>query len=118
MRPISIETIFTIHAGGGVLVPYGNTKVLVTGRVEEKVRPFLRGKGRGWVTAEYGMLTRATHTRGSREAAKGKQSGRTQEIQRLIGSSLRAGVDMKKPGERQIVIDCDVIQDDGDTRTA
>jgi len=101
-----------------VLVSFGNTKVLVTASVDEKVPPFLRGKGQGWVTAEYGMLPRATHTRGNREAAKGKQSGRTQEIQRLIGRSLRAVVDMKKLGERQIVIDCDVIQADGGTRTA
>ncbi len=118
MRSIAIETNFTIHAEGSVLVSFGNTKVLVTASVEEKVPPFLRGKGQGWVTAEYGMLPRATHTRGSREAAKGKQSGRTQEIQRLIGRSLRAVVDMKKLGERQIVIDCDVIQADGGTRTA
>ena len=118
MRPIAIETAFTIHAEGSVLVSFGNTKVLVTASVEEKVPPFLRGKGQGWVTAEYGMLPRATHTRGSREAAKGKQSGRTQEIQRLIGRSLRAVVDMQKLGERQIVIDCDVIQADGGTRTA
>lgn len=118
MRPIGIETNFTIHAEGSVLVSFGNTKVLVTASVEEKVPPFLRGKGQGWVTAEYGMLPRATHTRGSREAAKGKQSGRTQEIQRLIGRSLRAVVDMAKLGERQIVIDCDVIQADGGTRTA
>ncbi|KTE26458.1 MULTISPECIES: ribonuclease PH [unclassified Sphingopyxis] len=118
MRSIAIETNFTIHAEGSVLVSFGNTKVLVTASVEEKVPPFLRGKGQGWVTAEYGMLPRATHTRGSREAAKGKQSGRTQEIQRLIGRSLRAVVDMAKLGERQIVIDCDVIQADGGTRTA
>jgi len=118
MRAIAIETNFTIHAEGSVLVSFGNTKVLVTASVEEKVPPFLRGKGQGWVTAEYGMLPRATHTRGSREAAKGKQSGRTQEIQRLIGRSLRAVVDMTKLGERQIVIDCDVIQADGGTRTA
>ena len=118
MRLIGIETNFTIHAEGSVLVSFGNTKVLVTASVEEKVPPFLRGKGQGWVTAEYGMLPRATHTRGSREAAKGKQSGRTQEIQRLIGRSLRAVVDMAKLGERQIVIDCDVIQADGGTRTA
>jgi ribonuclease PH len=118
MRPIAIETAITIHAEGSVLVAFGNTKVLVTASVEEKLPPFLRGKGQGWVTAEYGMLPRATHTRGSREAAKGKQSGRTQEIQRLIGRSLRAVVDMKKLGERQIVIDCDVIQADGGTRTA
>src|SRR3546814_623576 len=96
----------------------GDTRVLCTASVETSLPPWLRGKGRGWVTAEYGMLPRATHTRGSREAAKGKQSGRTQEIQRLIGRSLRAVVDMQKLGERQIVIDCDVIQADGGTRTA
>jgi ribonuclease PH len=118
MRAISIETGFTVHAEGSVLISFGDTRVLVTASVEEKVPPFLRGKGQGWVTAEYGMLPRATHTRGSREAAKGKQSGRTQEIQRLIGRSLRAVVDMAKLGERQIVIDCDVIQADGGTRTA
>ena len=118
MRAISIETGFTVHAEGSVLISFGGTRVLVTASVEEKVPPFLRGKGQGWVTAEYGMLPRATHTRGSREAAKGKQSGRTQEIQRLIGRSLRAVVDMVKLGERQIVIDCDVIQADGGTRTA
>ena len=118
MRALSFETNFTIHAEGSVLVSFGNTKVLVTASVEEKVPPFMRGKGEGWVTAEYSMLPRATHTRGSREAAKGKQSGRTQEIQRLIGRSLRAVVDFKKLGERQIVLDCDVIQADGGTRTA
>jgi len=118
MRAISIETGFTVHAEGSVLISFGDTRVLVTASVEEKVPPFLRGKGQGWVTAEYGMLPRATHTRGSREAAKGKQSGRTQEIQRLIGRSLRAVVDMTKLGERQIVIDCDVLQADGGTRTA
>ena len=118
MRPIGLETQFTIHAEGSVLVSFGNTKVLVTASVDEKVPSWMRGKGAGWVTAEYGMLPRATHTRGSREAAKGKQSGRTQEIQRLIGRSLRAVVDMKKLGERQIIIDCDVIQADGGTRTA
>ncbi len=118
MRAITIQSGYTIHAEGSVLIGFGDTKVLVTASVEEKVPPFLRGKGEGWVTAEYGMLPRATHTRGSREAAKGKQSGRTQEIQRLIGRSLRAVVDMKKLGERQIVIDCDVIQADGGTRTA
>ena len=118
MRPIVVETEFTIHAEGSVLVSFGNTKVLVTASVDEKVPSWMRGKGAGWVTAEYGMLPRATHTRGSREAAKGKQSGRTQEIQRLIGRSLRAVVDMKKLGERQIIIDCDVIQADGGTRTA
>ncbi len=118
MRPVALETGYTIHAEGSVLVSFGNTKVLVTASVEERVPPFLRGKGQGWVTAEYGMLPRATHTRGNREAAKGKQSGRTQEIQRLIGRSLRAVVDMKKLGERQITLDCDVIQADGGTRTA
>jgi ribonuclease PH len=118
MRAISIEPRFTRHAEGSVLIGFGDTKVLVTASVEERVPPFLRGKGEGWVTAEYGMLPRATHTRGNREAAKGKQSGRTQEIQRLIGRSLRAVVDMKLLGERQIVIDCDVIQADGGTRTA
>ncbi|MCP3735723.1 ribonuclease PH [Sphingomonas sp. RP10(2022)] len=118
MRPISIEPNFTRHAEGSVLVGFGDTKVLVTASLEERVPPFLRGKGEGWVTAEYGMLPRATHTRGSREAAKGKQSGRTQEIQRLIGRSLRSVVDMKLLGERQITLDCDVIQADGGTRTA
>jgi ribonuclease PH len=118
MRALSFETNYTIHAEGSVLVSFGDTKVLVTASVEEKVPPFMRGKGEGWVTAEYSMLPRATHTRGSREAAKGKQSGRTQEIQRLIGRSLRAVVDFKKLGERQIVLDCDVIQADGGTRTA
>ena len=118
MRPITIEPNFTRHAEGSVLIGFGDTKVLVTASVEERVPPFLRGKGEGWVTAEYGMLPRATHTRGSREAAKGKQSGRTQEIQRLIGRSLRTVVDLKALGERQIVVDCDVIQADGGTRTA
>ncbi len=118
MRAITIEPNFTRHAEGSVLIGFGDTKVLVTASVEEKVPPFLRGKGEGWVTAEYGMLPRATHTRGNREAAKGKQSGRTQEIQRLIGRSLRAVVDLKALGERQIVLDCDVIQADGGTRTA
>ncbi|MFM6830713.1 MAG: ribonuclease PH [Novosphingobium sp.] len=118
MRALSFETQFTIHAEGSVLVSFGNTKVLCTASVEEKVPPFLRGKGEGWVTGEYSMLPRATHTRGSREAAQSKQSGRTQEIQRLIGRSLRSVVDMKKLGERQIVLDCDVIQADGGTRTA
>ena len=118
MRALSFETAFTIYAEGSVLVAFGNTKVLVTASVEEKVPPFMRGKGEGWVTAEYSMLPRATHTRGSREAAKGKQSGRTQEIQRLIGRALRSVVDFKKLGERQIVLDCDVIQADGGTRTA
>src|SRR5665213_95049 len=118
MRALEFLTNYTIHAEGSVLVSFGNTRVLVTASVEEKIPPFLRGKGEGWVTAEYGMLPRATHTRGSREAAKGKQSGRTQEIQRLIGRSLRAVVDMAKLGERQITIDCDVLQADGGTRTA
>ena len=118
MRALAFEPGFTKHAEGSCLVSFGDTRVLVTASVEEKVPPFLRGKGQGWVTAEYGMLPRATHTRGNREAAKGKQSGRTQEIQRLIGRSLRAVVDMKKLGERQIVVDCDVIQADGGTRTA
>lgn len=118
MRTITVETNFTRHAEGSVLIGFGDTKVLVTASVEEKVPGWMRGKGAGWVTAEYGMLPRATHTRGSREAAKGKQSGRTQEIQRLIGRSLRAVTDMKKLGERQIVLDCDVIQADGGTRTA
>ena len=118
MREISITPNFTKHAEGSVLVAFGDTKVLVTASVEERVPPFLRGKGEGWVTAEYGMLPRATHTRSNREAAKGKQSGRTQEIQRLIGRSLRAVVDLKALGERQITLDCDVIQADGGTRTA
>jgi ribonuclease PH len=118
MRSIMIEPHFTKHAEGSVLVSFGDTRVLVTASVEERVPPFMRGKGEGWVTAEYGMLPRATHTRSNREAAKGKQSGRTQEIQRLIGRSLRAVVDMKALGERQITLDCDVIQADGGTRTA
>lgn len=118
MRAIEIVTQFTKHAEGSCLVSFGDTRVLVTASVEEKLPPFLRGKGEGWVTAEYSMLPRATHTRGSREAAKGKQSGRTQEIQRLIGRALRSVVDMKKLGERQITLDCDVIQADGGTRTA
>ncbi|MEO7410482.1 MAG: ribonuclease PH [Sphingomicrobium sp.] len=118
MRALSFEPGFTKHAEGCCLVSFGDTRVLVTASIEEKLPPFLRGKGQGWVTAEYGMLPRATHTRGNREAAKGKQSGRTQEIQRLIGRSLRAVVDLKALGERQIVIDCDVIQADGGTRTA
>ena len=118
MRAITIEPGFTKHAEGSVLISFGETRVLVTASIEERVPPFLRGKGEGWVTAEYGMLPRATHTRSNREAAKGKQSGRTQEIQRLIGRSLRAVCDMKLLGERQIVLDCDVIQADGGTRTA
>ena len=118
MRPILIEPNATRHAEGSCFISFGDTKVLVTASVEERVPPFLRGKGQGWVTAEYGMLPRATHTRGNREAAKGKQSGRTQEIQRLIGRSLRAVCDMSLLGERQITLDCDVIQADGGTRTA
>src|SRR5436309_3271721 len=118
MRELTFEPGFTVHAEGACLVSFGNTRVLCTASVEDKIPPFLRGKGEGWVTAEYGMLPRATHTRGSREAAKGKQSGRTQEIQRLIGRSLRAVCDLKALGERQITLDCDVIQADGGTRTA
>ena len=118
MRAIEMIPGFTRHAEGSCLIKFGDTHVLCTASVEEKVPPFLRGKGQGWVTAEYGMLPRATHTRGSREAARGKQSGRTQEIQRLIGRSLRAVVDLEALGERQISIDCDVIQADGGTRTA
>ncbi len=118
MRAIEIQTGFTKHAEGSCLISFGETKVLVTASVEERLPPWLKGKGEGWVTGEYSMLPRATHTRGQREAAKGKQSGRTQEIQRLIGRSLRAIVDLKKLGERQITVDCDVIQADGGTRTA
>jgi ribonuclease PH len=118
LRAISLETNFNPYAEGSCLVKCGNTHVLCTATVEDGVPPFLRNTGKGWVTAEYGMLPRSTHTRSSREAAKGKQSGRTQEIQRLIGRSLRAVVDLKLIGERQIVVDCDVIQADGGTRTA
>jgi ribonuclease PH len=118
MREIAMEPGFTRHAEGSCLVSFGQTRVLCTASVENQLPPWLRGKGRGWVTAEYGMLPRATHTRGRREAASGKQSGRTQEIQRLIGRSLRAVVDLEKLGERQITLDCDVIQADGGTRTA
>jgi ribonuclease PH len=118
MRELRFEPGFTRHAEGACLVGFGDTRVLCTASVDEKVPPFLRGKGQGWVTAEYGMLPRATHTRGNREAAKGKQSGRTQEIQRLIGRSLRAVVNLPRLGERQIIVDCDVIQADGGTRTA
>src|ERR1700740_1236787 len=118
LRPVRYTRRYTKHAEGSVLVEMGHTKVLCTASVEEKVPPFLKGKGAGWVTAEYGMLPRATHTRGSREAATGKQSGRTQEIQRLIGRSLRAVTDTALLGERQITLDCDVIQADGGTRTA
>ena len=118
MRAITIETGYTKHAEGSCLISFGETRVLCTASVERNVPPWMRGKGEGWVTGEYSMLPRATHTRGQREAARGKQSGRTQEIQRLIGRSLRAVVDMKKLGERQITLDCDVIQADGGTRTA
>src|SRR6188474_3921300 len=118
LRAVRFTRKFTAHAEGAVLVEFGGTRVLCTASVEEGVPGFLRGKGQGWVTAEYGMLPRATHTRGAREAARGKQSGRTQEIQRLIGRSLRAVVDLPKLGERQIIVDCDVIQADGGTRTA
>ena len=118
MRAISIETGFTKHAEGSCLISFGDTRVLCTASIETSLPPWMRGKGTGWVTGEYSMLPRATHTRGSREAARGKQSGRTQEIQRLIGRSLRAIVDLEALGERQITLDCDVIQADGGTRTA
>jgi ribonuclease PH len=118
LRPVRFQRRFTRHAEGSVLVEMGHTQVLCTASVEEKVPGFLKGKGSGWVTAEYGMLPRATHTRGSREAATGKQSGRTQEIQRLIGRSLRAITDLAALGERQVTIDCDVLQADGGTRCA
>ena len=118
LRPIRLQRKFTRHAEGSVLVSMGDTQVLCNASVEEKVPPFMKGKGSGWVTAEYGMLPRATNTRGNREAASGKQSGRTQEIQRLIGRSLRAVVDLSKLGERQVTIDCDVLQADGGTRCA
>ena len=118
LRPVKITRNFTKHAEGSVLIEFGDTKVLCTASVEESVPPFLRGKGTGWVTAEYAMLPRATHTRSPREAAKGKQTGRTLEIQRLIGRSLRAVTDLTKLGERSITIDCYVIQADGGTRTA
>ena len=118
MRAITIETGYTKHAEGSCLISFGETRVLCTASVERNVPPWMRGKGEGWVTGEYSMLPRATHTRGQREAARGKQSGRTQEIQRLIGRSLRAVVDLRKLGERQISLDCDVIQADGGTRTA
>jgi ribonuclease PH len=118
LRPVRIHRNYTRHAEGSVLIEIGHTKVLCTASVEEKVPPFLKGKGSGWVTAEYGMLPRATHTRGAREAAAGKQSGRTQEIQRLIGRSLRAVTDTARLGERQVTIDCDVLQADGGTRCA
>ncbi|MBI3197054.1 MAG: ribonuclease PH [Rhodospirillales bacterium] len=118
LRPISLEPGFSRYAEGSCLVKFGETHVLCTASVDEKVPPFLRNSGRGWVTAEYGMLPRSTHTRTDREAARGKQSGRTQEIQRLIGRALRAVVDLPAMGERQINIDCDVLQADGGTRTA
>ncbi len=118
LRPVAIQRGYTLHAEGSVLVSFGETKVLCTASVEEKVPPHKRGSGEGWVTAEYGMLPRATHTRGDREAARGKQSGRTQEIQRLIGRSMRCVFDLAALGERTIVLDCDVIQADGGTRTA
>ena len=118
LRFIRITRNFTRHAEGSVLIEMGDTRVLCTASVEETVPGFLRGKGQGWVTAEYGMLPRSTHTRSAREAAKGKQSGRTQEIQRLIGRSLRAVTDLKALGERQITLDCDVLQADGGTRCA
>jgi ribonuclease PH len=118
LRPVRFTRRFAKHAEGSVLVEFGDTHVLCTASVEDNVPPFLRGKGQGWVTAEYGMLPRSTHTRTAREAAKGKQTGRTQEIQRLIGRSLRAVIDLKALGERTITLDCDVLQADGGTRTA
>jgi ribonuclease PH len=118
LRPIRITRQFTKHAEGSVLVEFGDTRVICTASVEERVPPFLKGKGRGWVTAEYGMLPRATHTRSSREASRGRQDGRTMEIQRLIGRALRAVLDLEALGERTITLDCDVIQADGGTRTA
>jgi|UniRef100_UPI0035B09249 ribonuclease PH len=118
LRPVRITRRYTMHAEGSVLIEFGNTRVLCTASVEERVPPHKKGSGEGWVTAEYGMLPRATHTRSDREAARGKQSGRTQEIQRLIGRSLRAVFDLKKLGERTITLDCDVLQADGGTRTA
>ncbi len=118
LRPVTITRGYTVHAEGSVLIEFGATKVLCTASVEERVPPHKRGSGEGWVTAEYGMLPRATHTRSDREAARGKQSGRTQEIQRLIGRSLRAVFDLKRLGERTIQLDCDVLQADGGTRTA
>lgn len=118
LREVKITRNYTCHAEGSVLVEFGNTKVLCTASVEERVPPWLKGKGAGWVTAEYGMLPRATGSRNRREASSGKQSGRTQEIQRLIGRSLRAAIDLQALGEVQITVDCDVIQADGGTRTA
>ena len=118
MRQVTIETNFSKHAEGSCLIKFGDTHVLCTASVEDSTPPWLRNSGKGWITAEYGMLPRATHSRSNREAARGKQSGRTQEIQRLIGRSLRAVADMSGFGERQIKIDCDVLQADGGTRTA
>src|SRR5471030_3433401 len=118
MRAVSLTPGFALHAEGSCLVKFGNTHVLVTASLEEKAPPFLKGTGKGWVTAEYGMLPRSTHDRMRREAAAGKQSGRTQEIQRLVGRSLRAVCDLSAMGERQITVDCDVLQADGGTRTA
>jgi ribonuclease PH len=118
LRPIRLTRAFTRHAEGSVLVEFGETRVLVTASVDDGVPSFLRGKGEGWVTAEYGMLPRATHSRTAREAARGKQTGRTLEIQRLIGRSLRAVVDLRALGERTVTLDCDVLQADGGTRTA
>jgi len=118
LRPVTLTRGYTRHAEGSVLVAFGDTRVLCTASIENKVPPFLRGKGEGWVTAEYGMLPRATHTRSDREAARGKQGGRTLEIQRLIGRALRACVDRAALGERTITLDCDVLQADGGTRTA
>ena len=118
LRAVTLETGVNRYAEGSCLVSFGHTKVLVTASLEDGVPPFMCGRGNGWVTAEYGMLPRATHTRGRREAAQGKQSGRTQEIQRLIGRSMRAIIDVKALGERQITLDCDVVQADGGTRTA
>jgi ribonuclease PH len=117
-RPVGLQRRYTVHAEGSVLVSFGRTQVLCTASVEEKVPPHKRGSGEGWVTAEYGMLPRATHTRSDREAARGKQSGRTQEIQRLIGRSMRSVFDLAALGERTIALDCDVLQADGGTRTA
>jgi len=118
LRPVRIQRRYTLHPEGSVLVEFGDTRVLCTASVEERVPPFLKDKGRGWVTAEYGMLPRATNTRGDREASRGRQSGRTQEIQRLIGRALRAVVDLEALGPRSVFIDCDVLQADGGTRTA
>jgi len=118
MRQVRFERHYTKHAEGAVLASYGDTKVLCTATLEERTAPFLKGSGKGWLTAEYGMLPRATHARTAREAARGKLSGRTAEIQRLIGRALRAALDLKALGERQILIDCDVLQADGGTRTA